>query len=149
MDWPTGVPFPTGAGTFLPRHRVQTSSGAHPASYPMGTRGTSTGSKVAGAWSWPLTSIYCRGFEYVELCLQSRNTSSWRGAQWSTGTTLRLYAYKSRCYITCFTMDRHTVDTQSAHPHCHMYHPPSYPDIINVLKGLVSRSIRFSTILLS
>jgi len=29
----------------------QTGSGAHPASYWMGT-----GSKVAGAWSWPLTS---------------------------------------------------------------------------------------------
>jgi hypothetical protein len=32
-------------------------SGAHPASYPMGTRVSFPGGKAAGAWSWPLTSI--------------------------------------------------------------------------------------------
>jgi hypothetical protein len=32
-------------------HVVQPHSGAHPASYSMGTRG-----KAAGAWSWPLTN---------------------------------------------------------------------------------------------
>jgi len=26
------------------------------ASYPMGTRGSCPGGKVAGAWSWPITS---------------------------------------------------------------------------------------------
>jgi hypothetical protein len=31
------VPFPAGAGNFSLRHRVQTGSGAHPASYLMGT----------------------------------------------------------------------------------------------------------------
>jgi hypothetical protein len=36
---------------------VQTGSGAHPASYPMGNRGSFPGGKAAGAWSWPLTSI--------------------------------------------------------------------------------------------
>jgi hypothetical protein len=30
---------------------------SHPASYPMGTRGSFPGGKAAGAWSWPLTSI--------------------------------------------------------------------------------------------
>jgi hypothetical protein len=30
---------------------------AHPASYPMGTRGYFPGGKAAGAWSWGLTSI--------------------------------------------------------------------------------------------
>jgi hypothetical protein len=34
-------------GTTTLRHHVQTGSGAHPASYPMGT-----GSKAVGAWSW-------------------------------------------------------------------------------------------------
>jgi hypothetical protein len=29
----------------------------HPTSYPMGTRDSFPGGKVAGAWSWPLTSI--------------------------------------------------------------------------------------------
>jgi hypothetical protein len=38
-------------------HRVQAGSGAHPASYPAGTRGSSSGGKAAEAWSWPFTSI--------------------------------------------------------------------------------------------
>jgi hypothetical protein len=38
-------------------NRVQNDSGAHPASYSVGTRGSSPGGKAAGAWSWPLTSI--------------------------------------------------------------------------------------------
>jgi hypothetical protein len=51
-----GVQFPAGAGNFF-HHRVQTGSGAHSASYPMGTRGSFPGGKAAGSWSWPLTSI--------------------------------------------------------------------------------------------
>jgi hypothetical protein len=43
------VRFPTEAGNFSLHHRVQTCSGAHPASYPMGTGGSYTGDKVAGA----------------------------------------------------------------------------------------------------
>jgi hypothetical protein len=35
---------------------VGISSVAHPVSYPMGTQGSFPGGKVAGAWSWPLTS---------------------------------------------------------------------------------------------
>jgi hypothetical protein len=38
-------------------YRVQKGSGAHPASYPMGTMGSFYGSKADGAWSWPLISI--------------------------------------------------------------------------------------------
>jgi hypothetical protein len=41
----------------ISHHRVQNGSGAHPASYPTGTRGFFPGSKAAAAWSWPLTSI--------------------------------------------------------------------------------------------
>jgi hypothetical protein len=37
--------------------RVQNDCGAQPASYSVGTRGTFPGSKAAGAWSWPLTSV--------------------------------------------------------------------------------------------
>jgi len=37
MGWTTGISFPAEEITgFLIRHRVQTGSGAHPASYPMG-----------------------------------------------------------------------------------------------------------------
>jgi hypothetical protein len=50
------VRFSAGAGNFSLHHRVQNGSGAHPASYPMGTRGSFPGGKAAGAWSWPLTS---------------------------------------------------------------------------------------------
>jgi hypothetical protein len=43
------VRFPTGAGNFSLHHHVQNGSGAHPASYPMGTGGSSLGVKRAGS----------------------------------------------------------------------------------------------------
>jgi hypothetical protein len=43
------VRFLTGAGDFSLHHRVQNGFGAHPASYPMGIRGSFPGGKVAGA----------------------------------------------------------------------------------------------------
>jgi hypothetical protein len=52
-----GVRVPVGAGNFSPHHRVQTSSGPHPSSYPVGTRGSFNGGKGGGAWIWPLTYI--------------------------------------------------------------------------------------------
>jgi hypothetical protein len=48
--------FPAGTGNFFLHHRVPNGSGAHPASYPMGTRGSFPRGKAAGAWSWPLPS---------------------------------------------------------------------------------------------
>jgi hypothetical protein len=44
-----GVRLPAGAGNFSLRHHVQTGSGTHPASYPMGTRDSFSGRKAAGA----------------------------------------------------------------------------------------------------
>jgi hypothetical protein len=41
--------FPAGAGNFSLHHRVQDGSGAHPASYPMGNKGSFPGGKAAGA----------------------------------------------------------------------------------------------------
>jgi hypothetical protein len=43
------VRFPAGAGNFSLHHRVKNGSGAHPASYPMGTTGSFSGGKAAGA----------------------------------------------------------------------------------------------------
>jgi hypothetical protein len=43
------VRFLAGAGNFSLHHRVQNGSGAHPASYPMGTRGSFPGGKADGA----------------------------------------------------------------------------------------------------
>jgi len=49
--------MPVLKGEFSLHHRVQNGSGVHPASYPMGTRGSFPGCKAAESWSWPLTSI--------------------------------------------------------------------------------------------
>jgi hypothetical protein len=43
------VRFPTGTGNLSLHHRVQNGYEAHPASYPMGTRGSFPGGKAAGA----------------------------------------------------------------------------------------------------
>jgi hypothetical protein len=43
----SGVRFPAGAGNFSLHHSVQTDFEAHPASYPVGTRGSILGGRVA------------------------------------------------------------------------------------------------------
>jgi hypothetical protein len=43
------VRFPAGAGNFSLHHCIHNGSGAHPASYPMGIRGSFFGGKAAGA----------------------------------------------------------------------------------------------------
>jgi len=40
---------------------VQTDSGAHLASYPMGNNGSFPGDRETRAWSWPFTSSNCWG----------------------------------------------------------------------------------------
>jgi hypothetical protein len=47
-DQGSRVRIPAGAGNFSLHHRVQNGSGAHPVSYPMGTRGFSLGVKRQG-----------------------------------------------------------------------------------------------------
>jgi hypothetical protein len=75
------VRFPAGAGTFSLHRRVQNGSGAHPASYPMGTRGSFPGVKCRRreADHSPTSSAGVK--EWVELYVHSPNTPSWRGAQ--------------------------------------------------------------------
>jgi hypothetical protein len=48
-DWCSRVQFLAGARNLSLHHCVQNGSGAHPASYPMGTRGSFPGGKAAGA----------------------------------------------------------------------------------------------------
>jgi hypothetical protein len=48
-DRDSRVRFPAEAGNLSLHHRAQTASGAHPASYPMGIRGSFPGGKAAGA----------------------------------------------------------------------------------------------------
>jgi hypothetical protein len=47
-DLGSGVRFTAGAGNFSFHHRIQKGSGTHPASYPMGTRGSFPGDKATG-----------------------------------------------------------------------------------------------------
>jgi hypothetical protein len=47
-----GVRIPAEAGNFSLRHRVQTTYGAHPASYQVGIGDPFPGGKAAGAWNW-------------------------------------------------------------------------------------------------
>jgi hypothetical protein len=58
-------------------YSVQTGSGAHLASYTMGTGGSFPGGKAAGAWSWPLTSILCRDREWWSYISTPPHMSSW------------------------------------------------------------------------
>jgi hypothetical protein len=73
------VRFPAGARNLSLHHRGQNGSGAHPASYPMGTRDSFPRGKAGGV---KLTTHphLARGQECVEPYLHSHNTSSWRGA---------------------------------------------------------------------
>jgi hypothetical protein len=48
-DRDSRVRFLARSGNFFLHHRVQNGSGAHPAFYPMGTRGSFPGCKAAGA----------------------------------------------------------------------------------------------------
>jgi hypothetical protein len=70
------VQFPVGAGKFSIHHRVPNGSGAHPASYPMGTGGSFPGGKADH-----LSPSSAEVKEWVELYPHSPNTPSWRGAQ--------------------------------------------------------------------
>jgi hypothetical protein len=47
--WAAGVRFPAETTNIYLLHCVQTGSGAHPVSYPMGTGGSFSGGKEAGA----------------------------------------------------------------------------------------------------
>jgi hypothetical protein len=63
--------FPAGAENFSLHHRLQNGSGTHPASYPMGTRGSFPGVKRLGreADHSPPSSAEVK--EWVELYLHS------------------------------------------------------------------------------
>jgi hypothetical protein len=52
-----GFRFPAGGREFFYSPRVQTGSGPHPASYPMGIGGSFSGDKEDEEWIWPLISI--------------------------------------------------------------------------------------------
>jgi hypothetical protein len=77
-DWGS-VPGRGNDGIFSFRHWVQTDSGAHPTHNKIIIWGFYPRVKAAGAWNWLLTSIQCRGYEWVDLYLHSANKPSWHG----------------------------------------------------------------------
>jgi hypothetical protein len=73
-----GVRVSAGAGNFSLHHRVQTGSGIHPPSYPMGTRGSFPG--VKRPWRESLHSPPCSADVTKAWCYTSTpNTPLWRG----------------------------------------------------------------------
>jgi hypothetical protein len=70
------VQFPAGAGNFSLHHCIQNSSGAHPASYPVGTRDFLPGGEADHS---PPSSATFKN--WVKLYLQSPIMPSWHGAQ--------------------------------------------------------------------
>jgi hypothetical protein len=57
LDDQGSIPGKGNDGIFSLCHRVQTGSGVHPTSYPMGTGGSFIWSKATVAWIWPLTFV--------------------------------------------------------------------------------------------
>jgi hypothetical protein len=80
-DWDLFLILRGGAGNFSLHHSVQNGSGAHPASYPVSTRGCFLGVKRPGrdADHSPPSSAEVK--EWVELYLHSPSTPAWRGAE--------------------------------------------------------------------
>jgi hypothetical protein len=94
-DRGSGIWFPEVDGNFSLHYLIQNGSGAHPASYPMYTRGSFPGDKAAWAWSWPLTSIQYRGRRMRGAI------TPLRGAQLkNTGTTLP-FTFTFTSYRNC------------------------------------------------
>jgi hypothetical protein len=69
------------AGNLSLHHRVQNGSGAHPASYPMGTRGSFPADKEAGSVKLTIHLHLVPMSKMRGAIPPLPNTPSWRGAQ--------------------------------------------------------------------
>jgi hypothetical protein len=69
-----------GCGVFCLRYRVQTGSGAHPASCPVGAESSYPRGKAAGREFDHSPPSSAEVKKYVELYLQSPHMSSWGDA---------------------------------------------------------------------
>jgi hypothetical protein len=92
-----GVRVPAVFGNFSLHHRIQTGSGAHPASYPMGTKGS-----FPEGWSGldvkQTTRLHpCRG-QRISVAIPPLSQYSfmvWRSVKKSTGTTLPYSVFRN------------------------------------------------------
>jgi hypothetical protein len=78
MDWMTEIWSPAEAKEFSSSLCVQTGSGAHPASCPMGTGFPSPGQSATREWRWPLTPIYCQSQEWLGAIPPLPQVPPWR-----------------------------------------------------------------------
>jgi hypothetical protein len=103
----TALVRPAGARDIRLLHSVQTDSGAQPASYPMATRISFPGGKAAEAWSWPLTSILCRGQEWWNCTSNPHHVfMPWCLIKYEQGKlypTFTLYGWFSTGVLLAFT----------------------------------------------
>jgi len=83
----------------------------------MGKRRRFSVGKAAGAWSWPLISIYCRSQECVELYLHCLNMPPWRGAQLKGSTGITLCFNRWVVQIAKLGTARHGVTHTHTHTH--------------------------------
>jgi hypothetical protein len=80
---------------------VLNGSGAHPASYPMGTRGSFPGGKAAGPEADHSLPSSAEVKEWVELYLHSPNTPSWCDAQLKHGDNFTFISSVRLAFILC------------------------------------------------
>jgi len=78
--WTIGVRVSARAGNFPLNHRVRKSSGAYPATYLTGTRGSFLRIKRPGREADHSPPFSAEVKDRMELYLHSPNTPSWRGA---------------------------------------------------------------------
>jgi hypothetical protein len=95
------VRFPAGVGNFSLNHRVQTGSGTHPVSHPIGSDDLSLGVRPGRqADHSPPSSAEFK--ECVELYLHSPNTPSWYRAElvyFSFSFTYKVKINAQRCLV--------------------------------------------------
>jgi hypothetical protein len=98
------VRFPAGAGNFSLHHRIQNGSGAHPTSYPMGTRGSFLWVKQPGREADHSLPSSAEVKEWVESYLHSPSTPSWRGAQLKHRDNFTFLVEQNKTTLFCGTI---------------------------------------------
>jgi hypothetical protein len=90
------VRIPVGAGNYS-QHRIQTGSGAHPVSYPMGTKGSFPWGKAAGGWSYlpPSSAEVKNAWSYT-------STPQYTSMAWCSVSYILVDIHNSILSLLCF-----------------------------------------------